>query len=88
MDFKEYVEEILQKEVSDVVNQQGYFLEKEFCTMMCEKYKLSVFTVQGTLRKIYPTMDLIKRRVTNEIKQFYDLQIKGCPIVYLINKNS
>lgn len=83
MTFKEYVREILKKEISNEIK-QGYFLETEFCTMICEKYNLSIHTVRGTLRGIYPEMSLIKRRMSDELKRFHGcLEIKGCPIMYI-----
>ena len=46
MSFKTYVEEILQNEVLSVVRQQGYVLETEICTMVCEKYNLHLYIVR------------------------------------------
>lgn len=86
MSFKEYVKEILQNEVLSVVKQQGYVLETEVCTTICEKYSISLYTVRGTLRRIYPEMSLLKRRMSDELKRFYGLTIKGCPIVYMSDR--
>ena len=87
MTFKEYVREILKKEISNEIK-QGYFLETEFCTTICEKYNLSIHTVRGTLRGIYPEMSLIKRRMSGELKRFFGLEIKGCPIMYMPDKSN
>lgn len=86
MSFKVYVEEILQNEVLSVVRQQGYVLETEICTMICEKYNISLYTVQATLRRIYPEMSLLKRRMSDDLKRFYGLEVKGYPIAYFLNK--
>lgn len=86
MTFKEHVEKILYDEISNEVRKQGYVLENELCTMVCEKYNLSLSTVRGTLRRIYPEMPLIKRRISDELKRFYGLEIRGCPIVYIMDK--
>lgn len=83
MGFKEYVEKVLRKEILNVIKQQGYFLETEFCTMICEKYNISLYIVRGLLRRIYPGMSLLKRRMSDDLKRFYGLEIKGYPIVYL-----
>lgn len=86
MSFKAYVEEILQNEVLSVVRQLGYVLETEICTMVCEKYNLHLYIVRATLRRIYPEMALLKRRMSDDLKQFYRLEVKGYPIVYLPDK--
>ena len=86
MSFKIYVEEIIQNEVLSVVRQQGYVLETEICTMICEKYNISSYIVRATLRRIYPEMSLLKRRMSDDLKRFYGLEVKGYPIAYLPNK--
>ena len=86
MSFKIYVEEILRNEVLSVVRQQGYVLETEICTMICEKYNISLYIVRATLRRIYPQMALMKRRMSDDLKRFYKLEVKGYPIAYLPNK--
>ena len=83
MTFEEHIETILKTEILSIIKQQGYVLETEVCTMLCEKYNLALYTVRGTLRRIYPGMALIKRRMSDELKAFYGLEVKGCPIVYL-----
>ena len=86
MDRKKHVEEIIQNEVLSVVRQQGYVLETEICTMICEKYNLHLYIVRATLRRIYPEMSLLKRRMSDDLKRFYKLEVKGYPIVYLMDK--
>lgn len=86
MSFKAYVEEILQNEVLSVVRQQGYVLETEICTMICEKYNISLYIVRATLRRIYPQMALMKRRMSDDLKRFYKLEVKGYPIAYMPDK--
>lgn len=86
MTFKKHVEEIIQNEVLSVVRQQGYVLETEICTMICEKYNLHLYIVRATLRRIYPEMSLLKRRMSDDLKRFYKLEVKGYPIVYLMDK--
>lgn len=86
MTFKKHVEEIIQNEVLSVVRQQGYVLETEICTMICEKYNLHLYIVRTTLRRIYPEMSLLKRRMSDDLKRFYKLEVKGYPIVYLMDK--
>lgn len=86
MSFKVYVEEILRNEVLSVVRQQGYVLETEICTMVCEKYNLHLYIVRATLRRIYPEMSLLKRRMSDDLKLFYGLEAKGYPIAYLPDK--
>ncbi len=86
MSFKTYVEEIIQNEVLSVVRQQGYVLETEICTMICEKYNISLYIVRATLRRIYPEMSLLKRRMSDDWKRFYGLEVKGYPIAYLPDK--
>ena len=86
MSFKVYVEEILQNEVLKVVRQQGYVLETEICAMICEKYNISLYIVRATLRRIYPEMSLLKRRMSDDLKRFYGLEVKGYPIAYLPDK--
>ncbi len=86
MSFKAYVEEILQNEVLSVVRQQGYVLETEICTMICKKYNISLYIVRETLRRIYPEMSLLKRRMSDDLKRFYGLDVKGYPIAYFPNK--
>ena len=86
MSFKAYVEEILQNEVLNVVRQQGYVLETEICTMICEKYNISLYIVRATLRRIYPEMSLLKRRMSDDWKRFYGLEVKGYPIAYMPDK--
>ena len=86
MTFKKHVEEIIQNEVLSVVRQQGYVLETEICTMICEKYNISLYIVRTTLRRIYPEMSLLKRRMSDDWKRFYGLEVKGYPIAYLPDK--
>ena len=86
MTFKKHVEEIIQNEVLSAVRQQGYVLETEICTMICEKYNISSYIVRATLRRIYPEMSLLKRRMSDDLKRFYGLEVKGYPIAYLPNK--
>ena len=86
MSFKAYVEEILQNEVLSVVRQQGYVLETEICTMISEKYNISLYIVRATLRRIYPEMSLLKRRMSDDWKRFYGLEVKGYPIAYMPDK--
>lgn len=86
MTFKKHVEEILQTEILKVIGQQGYVLETEICTMICEKYNISSYVVRGTLRRIYPEMSLLKRRMSDDLKRFYGLEVKGYPIAYLPDK--
>ena len=82
MTFKKHVEEIIQNEVLSAVRQQGYVLETEICTMICEKYNISSYIVRATLRRIYPEMSLLKRRMSDDLKRFYGLEVKGYPIAY------
>lgn len=86
MTFKKHVEEILQTEILKAIGQQGYVLETEICTMICEKYNISSYVVRGTLRRIYPEMSLLKRRMSDDLKRFYGLEVKGYPIAYLPDK--
>ena len=86
MTFKKHVEEIIQNEVLSVVRQQGYVLETEICTMVCEKYNLHLYIVRATLRRIYPEMALQKRRMSDDLKRFYKLEVKGYPIAYMPDK--
>lgn len=86
MTFKKHVEEIIQNEVLSAVRQQGYVLETEICTMICEKYNISLYIVRATLRRIYPEMSLLKRRMSDDLKRFYGLEVKGYPIAYLPDK--
>lgn len=86
MIFKDYVEEVLKDELDKMIKQQGYILETEFCIKICEKYSFAIYTVRPILRRIYPEMALIKRRMSDEIKRFYGLTIKGCPIMYMPDK--
>ncbi len=86
MTFKKHVEEIIQNEVLSAVRQQGYVLETEICTMICEKYNISSYIVRATLRRIYPEMSLLKRRMSDDLKRFYGLEVKGYPIAYLPDK--
>lgn len=86
MTFKDHVEKVLQAEIDKTIKKQGYILETELCTMICEKYSFSSYTVRGTLRRIYPELSLMKRRMSDELKRFYGLTISGCPIVYMPDK--
>lgn len=86
MTFKKHIEKILQTEISSIIKQQGYVLETEFCNMVSEKYNVSLPTVRGQLGIIYPEMSLIKRRLSDDLKRFYGLEVKGYPIVYLLDE--
>jgi len=81
--FKNHVEEVLKEEINNTIRQQGYILETEFCKKVCEKYSFAIYTVRPVLRRIYPEMSLMKRRMSDELKAFYRLEVKGCPIVYM-----
>lgn len=83
MTFKNHVEEVLKEEINSTIRQQGYILETEFRNMICEKYSFALYTVRPVLRRIYPEMSLMKRRMSDELKTFYRLEVKGCPIVYM-----
>lgn len=69
-----------------MVRQQGYVLETEICIMICEKYNISVYIVRATLRRVCPEMSLLKRRMSDDLKRFYGLDVKGYPIAYLPDK--
>lgn len=83
MTFKKRIEKILQTEILSVIRQQGFVLETEFCNMVSEKHNISLPTVRGRLGIIYSEMPLIKRRLSDDLKRFYGLEVKGYPIVYL-----
>lgn len=83
MTFQEHLEEILRAEIDKTVRLQGYILETEFCSDICEKYSFTLYTVLGTLRRIYSEIPLTKRRMSADLKKYYRLQIKGYPIVYM-----
>ncbi len=84
--FKNYVSGILRDEINILIEKQGYFLETEFCTKICEKYNIPSYIVRATLRRIYPEMSLLKRRMSDDLKRFYGLEAIGYPIAYLPNK--
>lgn len=86
MTFQEHLEEILRAEIDKTVRQQGYILETEFCSGLCEEYGFTKYTVLGTLRRIYSDIPLIKRRMSADLKKYYRLQIKGYPIMYMLDK--
>lgn len=69
-----------------MVRQKGYVLETEICMMICEKYNIALYIVRAALRRIYPEMLLLKRRISDDLKRFYGLEVKGYPIVYLPDK--
>lgn len=83
MSFKSYIEEIVQNEVVSIIKQQGYILETKFCTMISGKYNFSLHIVRATLRRICSEMSLIKRHLSDDLKKFYKLDVKGYPIIYL-----
>ena len=86
MAFKNHVEEVLKDEINKTIRQQGYILETEFCANIYEKYSFALHTVRPILRRIYPEMSLMQRHMSDEIKKFYGLTIKGYPIVYMPDK--
>lgn len=81
--FQKHVKEILHTETAKAIEAQGYILESVFCNGICEKYNLAIYTVRGTLRGIYPDLSLVKRRLSGQLKGFYGLDVKGCPIIYM-----
>lgn len=83
MTFQEHLEEVLKAEIDKSVKQQNYILETEFYSDICEKYGFTLYTVLGTLRRIYPEIPLTKRRMSADLKKYYKLQIKGYPIMYM-----
>ena len=86
MTYKNHVKEVLQTEIDKVIKERGYFLETELCAMVCEKYGFASYTVRGTLRRIYHEMSLMQRHMSDELKRFYGLKAKGCPIAYVPDK--
>lgn len=86
MMFRDYVSEILHTEISNVIEKQGYLIELEFCNAVRDKYSLSIPTIRAALHGIYPELSLTKKRLSNELKSFYHIEIKGCPIIYFKNK--
>lgn len=83
MTFKDHVEGIVKEAIDKTIRQQGYILETEFCTKMCKEYDdFTISTIRIALQKIGPELGLIRRHLTNELKRFYKLTIKGCPIIY------
>lgn len=88
MIFADYAKEVLRTEITEVIERQGYFFEKEFCSMIHEKYNISVSTVAVTLLEMRQEMSLTKRHLTNELKVFYGLKNKGCPIIYISNNSN
>lgn len=87
MQFKRYVQEILKTEIDKAFKQQDYILETSFCQKICDQYNLDISIIRLTLREICSEMPLIRRRLSNQLKTFYKLkEIKGCPIIYISNK--
>ena len=86
--FQKHVQEILYTETAKVIEEQGYILESVFCNGICEKYGFRISTVRGTLRGIYPELSLVKRRLSGQLKGFYGLEVKGCPIMYMPDKHT
>lgn len=87
MTFKEHVKQILHTEISKVLEQQEYFLESQFCNMVSKKYGFRISSIRVILRDVYPELSLIKRRLSDELKGFYGLEIKGHPIMYVYDSN-
>lgn len=82
-DFKKYVEGIVKQEMTTALKERGIVLETEFCSMLCEKYNFTRSTVIGAIRRIYPELSLIRRRLSDELKFFFKLEVKGCPVIYV-----
>ena len=86
--FKNHVNEVIKNEISTMIDKQGYALETALCNGICEKYGFRISTVRGTLRGIYPELSLVKRRLSGQLKGFYGLEVKGCPIMYMPDKHT
>lgn len=83
MNFDNYIKSILHEETEKLIDQHGFFLESDFCPMISRKYRLSESTVRAKLRALSPELSLKRRRLSNELKAFFDTEIKGFPVVYL-----
>ena len=86
MTFKNHVENILKDEITKEIRQQQYILETEFCNRICKRHRLSHDTVLATLRRIYPETALMKRHLTDDLKRFFGMELRGHPIVYMPDK--
>lgn len=83
MTFDEYTGKILKTEISQRIEQTGFVLEKVFCQEMSEKYNLSKGLICVRMMELCPELSLKRRRLNNDLKVFYHLQIKGCPLAYV-----
>lgn len=83
MDFDNYVKSILQEETIKLIEQQGFFLENDFCPMISSKYNLSESTIRAKLRNLCQELSLNRRRLSNELKNFYNINAQGFPIIYM-----
>lgn len=78
------VDEIVENEVSNIIQKQGYFFESELCSSIGQKYEISNYLVKSALMRVCLSMSLIKRRISLDMKRVYGLEkIKGYPIIYL-----
>ena len=84
MDFNNYLETILKEETAEQLRQQGFVLEKRFVLAVAEKYRLSTVTVKGRLRRMCGDLSLRRRRMSDELKAFYGVNMQGYPIIYLM----
>ena len=83
-DFGRHLETILKEETAEQLRQQGFILENAFVPAIAEKYRLSTVTVKGRLRRMCADLDLQRRRMSDELKAFYGVNMQGYPIIYLM----
>ena len=81
-DFDRHLETILKEETSEQLRQQGFIPETFFVHAIAEKYRLSTVTVKGRLRRMCGDLDLQRRRMSDELKKFYGVEITGFPVIY------
>lgn len=86
MEFKNYVDQVIENELSAELMQRNIILEQNFKNHIHERHGFSMPTIAGALRRMHPKMGLVRRHLTDELKNFYNLDVSGNPVAYLSNK--
>lgn len=83
MEFKSYADQAIASELTAALKLSGIVLESRFKDQMHKQYGFSDVTIAGSMRRASGQLGIVRRHLTNELKNFYSLDAPGYPVVYL-----
>lgn len=88
MTFRNSIDSIIRSELTGELKSRGYIIETDFKAAIMRKYGFLSYNVAGSLRRVQQEMGLTRRRLNSDLKTFYQLQIRGNPVVLLPDEST